>query len=598
MSAWLFQSTSIRHGKSSLLREGRSEERSLDTRWRSKARVLHSAHRPWKLACSSQTCRSVNISNFPAVHGVLKKVRRWVHVLQWTSILTRWTVSLHDYGSYVCWYDSGWQLNEPVLTFCEYATMGMFWENFHLVDGLSVCAGLLRCGKSCRLRWTNYLRPDIKRGRFSIEEEQMIVHLHAILGNRWSAIATHLPMRTDNEIKNYWNTHLKKRLSQMGVDPVTHKATSNLLLNGTDLKPMASSKLSHMSQWDCARMEAEARLSKKSSATRSYSSLELNTEQLESNPFMRSWESQVTQTRRPGFGLVEMESTTQCPVDYQRFLQDWESALQDQTINNVSFGSMQSESSVSEVDFSMQSSLHEGLDNPGVSSLMLHTLNSSGSKPSFSSKSKLAEMLPTSIPCSLESQASPCGSSATDSILQNQSTYDFPLDCLQSGHPYQEFGLDRLQTGSIDLSSASPISVFPKAEAGDHNQSNFWHGHPASMMELLKSEEIDLPTGDLAASSSSSFELSQAEIGACLSPETSSTVSHCLNSSLLPQLDFLIDLESREPPLPKLDFHSSTQNFAQSSAESVPQFGSLCRQQSANFGTSFSSITPFRRMHF
>ncbi len=46
------------------------------------------------------------------------------------------------------------------------------------------CAGLLRCGKSCRLRWANYLRPDIKRGRFSLEEEQVISHLHAILGNR------------------------------------------------------------------------------------------------------------------------------------------------------------------------------------------------------------------------------------------------------------------------------------------------------------------------------------------------------------------------------------------------------------------------------
>ncbi|VAH48531.1 unnamed protein product [Triticum turgidum subsp. durum] len=80
-------------------------------------------------------------------------------------------------------------------------------------------AGLQRCGKSCRLRWTNYLRPDIKRGKFSLQEEQTIIQLHALLGNRWSAIATHLPKRTDNEIKNYWNTHLKKRLAKMGIDP-------------------------------------------------------------------------------------------------------------------------------------------------------------------------------------------------------------------------------------------------------------------------------------------------------------------------------------------------------------------------------------------
>ncbi|XP_073003939.1 myb-related protein Hv33-like [Typha latifolia] len=84
-------------------------------------------------------------------------------------------------------------------------------------------AGLQRCGKSCRLRWINYLRPDLKRGSFSEQEEQLIIGLHEILGNRWSQIASHLPGRTDNEIKNFWNSCLKKKLQQQGIDPSTHK---------------------------------------------------------------------------------------------------------------------------------------------------------------------------------------------------------------------------------------------------------------------------------------------------------------------------------------------------------------------------------------
>ncbi|XP_023005471.1 transcription factor MYB80-like isoform X2 [Cucurbita maxima] len=74
-------------------------------------------------------------------------------------------------------------------------------------------AGLQRCGKSCRLRWTNYLRPDLKHGQFSDMEEQTIVKLHSVVGNRWSLIAAQLPGRTDNDVKNHWNTKLKKKLS-------------------------------------------------------------------------------------------------------------------------------------------------------------------------------------------------------------------------------------------------------------------------------------------------------------------------------------------------------------------------------------------------
>ncbi|KAM5588465.1 transcription factor MYB8-like [Rosa sericea] len=94
-------------------------------------------------------------------------------------------------------------------------------------------AGLARSGKSCRLRWMNYLKPDIKRGNFSKEEEETIIKLQQNMGNRWSAIAAKLPGRTDNEIKNYWHTHLKRRLNNDKAKSVenTSSETETFLLD-------------------------------------------------------------------------------------------------------------------------------------------------------------------------------------------------------------------------------------------------------------------------------------------------------------------------------------------------------------------------------
>ncbi|KAK4264621.1 hypothetical protein QN277_025774 [Acacia crassicarpa] len=128
---------------------------------------------------------------------------------------------------------------------------------------LPKAAGLMRCGKSCRLRWINYLRPDLKRGNFTQEEDDLIINLHSLLGNKWSLIAARLPGRTDNEIKNYWNTHVKRKLYSLGIDPQTHRPlpsaasvaittpattsgtikrrTSNNQNNNPKLKPVSSS---------------------------------------------------------------------------------------------------------------------------------------------------------------------------------------------------------------------------------------------------------------------------------------------------------------------------------------------------------------------
>ncbi|WOL07378.1 transcription factor LAF1-like [Canna indica] len=89
-------------------------------------------------------------------------------------------------------------------------------------------AGLQRNGKSCRLRWINYLRPGLNRSGFTSEEEKSVMRLHAILGNKWSQIAMHLPGRTDNEVKNHFNTYLKKKVVKV-QGSTSHISTTKFL---------------------------------------------------------------------------------------------------------------------------------------------------------------------------------------------------------------------------------------------------------------------------------------------------------------------------------------------------------------------------------
>ncbi|XP_008776389.2 myb-related protein MYBAS2-like isoform X1 [Phoenix dactylifera] len=105
--------------------------------------------------------------------------------------------------------------------------VGLFGERRW--DFIAKVSGLNRTGKSCRLRWVNYLHPGLKRGRMTLQEQRLILELHSRWGNRWSRIARKLPGRTDNEIKNYWRTHMRKKAQERKRDAISPSWSSSSL---------------------------------------------------------------------------------------------------------------------------------------------------------------------------------------------------------------------------------------------------------------------------------------------------------------------------------------------------------------------------------
>ncbi|BAT90227.1 hypothetical protein LR48_Vigan08g124900 [Vigna angularis] len=138
-------------------------------------------------------------------------------------------------------------------------------------------AGLARSGKSCRLRWMNYLRPNVKRGNFTPQQEECIIRIHAERGNKWSAIAAELPGRTDLEVKNHWHTTLRKRSQEEALAiEETRASKSSKNKESMDLVPNCNGA--------AVPFSATSQITNSSSPLFSFSSLSSSSKEFSSGP--------------------------------------------------------------------------------------------------------------------------------------------------------------------------------------------------------------------------------------------------------------------------------------------------------------------------